>query len=271
MPYAEIKGRRLFYEEHGDGFPVLFGHSYLWDAEMWRPQVEELSRTYRCIVPELWGHGRSDALPEIPYSIEALAGDHMALIDALGIDRFAVVGLSVGGMWGTHLALMDPGRVRALVLMDTFTGPEPPGARSRYFGMLDMVEQAGAIPAPLADSILPLFFSPDTLEKRPELVSGFRESLLSIPPVRIPSIVALGRAIFSRRSILERSAAIGVPVLIAVGGDDRARPPDEARAMAEVMQNARLEVIPRAGHVCNLEQPGKVTAILGDFLEDALG
>ncbi|NOZ24877.1 MAG: alpha/beta fold hydrolase [Nitrospirae bacterium] len=270
MPYADIKGRKLFYEEHGEGFPVLFGHSYLWDAGMWEPQVEELSKTYRCIVPELWGHGRSDTLPETPYSIEALAGDHTAFVNALGLDRFAVVGLSVGGMWGAHLALEHPGKVKALVLMDTFTGPEPEENRSRYFGMLDMVGQAGAIPASLVDSITPLFFSPETFDKRPGLVNRFREGLLSITPDRIPSIVALGRAIFSRRSILERSGSLDIPVLVVVGSDDRSRPPHEARAMAEAMQNARLEIVPGAGHVCNLEQPGVVTGILKAFLEEAL-
>jgi len=270
MPYVNIKGRRLFYEEHGGGFPVLFGHSYLWDAKMWEPQIEQLSKTYRCIVPELWGHGRSDTLPETPYSIETLAGDHMAVVNALGLDHFAVVGLSVGGMWGAHLALEHPGRVKALVLMDTFTGPEPPETRSRYFGMLDMVEHARAIPASLVDSITPLFFSPETFDKRPGLVNRFRESLLSIPPDRIPSIVGLGRAIFSRRSVLERSGGIHMPVLIVVGNDDRSRPPHEARAMAEAMRHARLEIIPNAGHICPLEQPEEVTGLLSTFLKEVL-
>ncbi|MDA6077685.1 hypothetical protein O0544_19320 [Edwardsiella anguillarum] len=54
----------MYYEDHGSGFPLVLGHSYLFDADMWRPQIEALSARYRVIVPELWGHGRSAALPE---------------------------------------------------------------------------------------------------------------------------------------------------------------------------------------------------------------
>lgn len=60
----EIAGRQMAYLDEGQGPVVLFGHSYLWDSAMWAPQVEALKGQYRCIVPELWGHGDSDALPE---------------------------------------------------------------------------------------------------------------------------------------------------------------------------------------------------------------
>ncbi len=105
MPVLTIKGRALYYEDRGEGFPLLFGHSYLWDSGMWEPQVEAFSSHYRCIVPDLWAHGRSDPPPEAPYSLEAIADDHWALAQALGLGRFAIIGLSVGGMWGIHLAL----------------------------------------------------------------------------------------------------------------------------------------------------------------------
>ncbi|VAX33848.1 hypothetical protein MNBD_NITROSPIRAE03-1697, partial [hydrothermal vent metagenome] len=89
-------------------------------------------------------------------------------------------------------------------------------------------------------------------------------------PDRIPGIVAIGRAIFSRASMLENSGDIKIPVLIVVGSDDRSRPPQEARVMAEALQNARMEIIPNAGHISNLEQPDHVTALLSAFLQEAL-
>ena len=61
--FIEIDGARMSYIDQGQGFPVLLGHSYLWDAEMWQPQIDALSQHFRVIVPELWGHGRSDAPP----------------------------------------------------------------------------------------------------------------------------------------------------------------------------------------------------------------
>lgn len=260
----------LFYEEHGTGFPLLFGHSYLWDAAMWTPQAQALSSSYRCIVPELWGHGRS-ALPSAsPYPIERLAEDHWALAAALGLERFVLIGLSVGGMWAVHLTLNHPEAVKALVLMDTFVGPEPEETRLRYFAMMDTVEQAGRIPPPLADLIVPLFFSPATIQRNPALVSRFREHLISLPTEQVPGILSIGRGIFSRSSVLDRLNKIQVPTLVIVGADDRSRPPHEARQMAEAIPGARLEVIEEAGHVSNLEQPERVTALLQAFLQKVL-
>ncbi len=270
MPIATVKERSLFYEERGAGFPLLFGHSYLWDSAMWEPQVRALSSAYRCIVPDLWAHGRSDLPPADFSRLETLADDYWAFVQTLGLERFAVIGLSVGGMWGAHLALRHPEAVAALVLMDTYVGPEPEEKRLRYFGMLDMVEKVRAVPAPVAEAVLSLIFSPVTVEKRPELPARFRTALTTLPPERAPGIVAIGRAIFSRTSLLERLPELRIPTLIIVGADDLARPPSEAEEMARLIPGARLEIIPEAGHISNLEQPDRVTSLIQSFLEEVL-
>ncbi|MCB0190019.1 MAG: alpha/beta fold hydrolase [Caldilineaceae bacterium] len=270
MPTITMKGQAMHYEEQGRGFPILFGHSYLWDAAMWQPQIAALATSYRCIVPELWGHGRSAAAPTIPYATEELAADMWTFTQELGLEQFAVVGLSVGGMWGAHLTLDHPDAVVALVLMDTYLGPEPITTQARYFGMLDVVEQNGGIPAPMLDAIAPLFFSPVTMQQKPEMVERFRADLLAFEAEQIPSIVALGRGIFSRASQLTRLPAINAPTLVIVGADDRSRPPHEAEEMAMRIPGAALEVIADAGHISNLEQPKTVTALLTQFLQTVL-
>jgi pimeloyl-ACP methyl ester carboxylesterase len=270
MPTLSIHGSALSYVERGTGFPVVFGTSYLWDAGMWAPQVEVLSRRYRCLVPELWGHGQSQAIPEVPYSMGRLATDMRAFVDALGIEQFALVGLSVGGMWGTELALDCAGRVRALALMDTFVGPEPPATQARYFAMLDMLKRVGRMPPALVDQVVPLFFAPETLAGNPALVDRFRHALLGIPSEHMPSIVALGYAIFSRPSLLERLPTLACPTLVVVGRGDRSRPVHEAEMMAKVIPGARLEIIEAAGHISSLEQPDQVNALLDGFLREAL-
>lgn len=270
MPTVTIKGQAMHYEDRGSGFPLLFGHSYLWNAAMWQPQVAALAGAYRCIVPDLWGHGRSAAAPAIPYALEELADDMWMFTQALGLDQFAVVGLSVGGMWGAHLALDHPAAVAALVLMDTYLGPEPPVTQAHYFGMLDIVEQNGGIPAPMLDAIVPLFFAPVTMQQKPEMVEHFKADLLAFEAAQIPSIVALGRGIFARASQLTRLLTIHAPTLVIVGADDRSRPPHEAQEMAALIPGATLEVIADAGHISNLEQPEAVTAILTQFLQTIL-
>jgi pimeloyl-ACP methyl ester carboxylesterase len=270
MPHIKIRGQDLHYLDRGSGFPVLFGESYLWDAAMWAPQVERLSNRYRCILPELWGHGKSGAIPEVPYSMSKLTEDMRTLVDALGLEQFAIVGLSVGGIWGLELALDCPERVSSLVLMDTAAGPEPAVTQAQYFGMLDLMEQMGAVPPPLADQVAPIYFAPDTRTRKPTLIEGFRQSLLGIGKDRIASVVALGRAIFSRRSLLDRLGEIRCPTLVAVGRHDRPRPLPEAEALASSIAGARLEIIEGAGHISNLEQPERVLAMLEDFLSSSI-
>lgn len=270
MPYLTIKGRRMFYEDRGSGFPLLFGHSYLWTADMWQPQIEALSANYRCIVPDLWGHGRSDTPPETSRTIEALADDYWTFVSELGLDRFAMIGLSVGGMWGAHLALNHPEVVRALVLMDTSLASEPEQTRMLYFSMLDAVEQMGEFPENIAATVAPMFFSPKTVRERPEMVADFQAYLVAEPPERIPGVVDLGRGIFGRNSVIDCFDEIQMPAMVVVGADDGPRPPHEARAMAERIPGARLEIVEDAGHICSLEKPDQVTALLQDFLASAI-
>lgn len=270
MPRITIKARAMNYDDQGSGFPIVFGHSYLWDSTMWKPQVEALSAAYRCIVPELWGHGHSEPPPTTPYSVEEIAEDMWTFTQALGLKKFALVGLSVGGMWGAHLALNHPEAVSALVLMDTYLGPELAETRTRYFSMLQIVEECGTIPASMQDSIVPLFFSPVTEQKTPDIITRFKSDLTSHGKTRIPGIVGIGRGIFSRTSKLDRLPEIMAPTLVLVGADDQSRPPCEAQQMAESIPDARLEVIADAGHISNLEQPGQVTKLLANFLEKVL-
>jgi pimeloyl-ACP methyl ester carboxylesterase len=157
-----IHGSTLHYHaDHGTGFRCCSDNSYLWDAAMWAPQIDALSRRYRVIVPDLWGHGASGPLPAGTQTLDDLAAHASALLDALEIEQCAVVGLSVGRMWGARLALREPQRVRSLVLMDASLEAEPDATRLRYFGMLDAIAAAGSIAPPLLDAIVPLFFRPD--------------------------------------------------------------------------------------------------------------
>jgi pimeloyl-ACP methyl ester carboxylesterase len=270
MPYVTIKNKRMYYEEQGTGFPLLLGHSYLWTARMWQPQVETLCGNYRCIVPELWGHGQSDSPPGSSHTIEGLAEDYWAFTRELGLDRFAMIGLSVGGMWGAHLTLNHPDAVAALVLMGTSLASEPEETRTLYFGMLDAVDQLGEFHENLAATVAPMFFSPKTVASNPTLVVDFRERLREEPPERIPGVTALGRGIFGRNSVIDRFDEIRIPAMVVVGEDDGPRPPHEAQAMAERIAGARLEIVPDAGHICTIEQPERVNALLIEFLAKAL-
>lgn len=264
--FASIGGRRLAYLDVGEGFPVVLGHSYLWDAQMWRPQIEALSRHFRVIVPELWGHGRSEAPPPGTTDLEHLAAHHLALLDILDIEECHLVGLSAGGMWGEALAQRAPQRVRKLVLMDTFVGAEPAPSQIRYFGMLDMIEREGVIPPQVIDAVVPLFFHPAADLDSP-LVTTFRASLQAFSPQQlVEGIVPMGRIIFGREDQLARLGRLDEErTLVTVGEGDIPRPLEEARAMAEIIR-CPFKSVPKAGHIASLENPAAVNRILLDFL-----
>lgn len=255
----------MYFSEKGCGYPVLMGHSYLFDSRMWQPQTEILSRHYRVITPDLWGHGASPELPADVKSVHDMARDHLQLMDMLGIDKFAIVGLSVGGMWGAELAAMAPNRVEALVMMDSYVGSELPEEKQKYIEMLDAVEASGSIRSPLLEYIVSRFFSATVPMAEKERLSYYLASLS--PSVLRNSIVPVGRMIFGRPDRMDILDRIHCPVLVAHGEDDLPRPLDEGREMAERL-GCRFVLIPGAGHISNIENPDFVNKMLSYFLEE---
>jgi len=270
MPTCTISGQTLHYTQHGDGFPVLLGHGYLWDAAMWEPQIQALSQQYQVIVPELWGHGQSDALPAGTHTVDDLADQMLILMDTLELAQCAVVGLSVGGMWGAEMAMRAPERVRSLVLLDTFMGAESQLARSRYFALLDAVEAAGQVTPALVEAIVPLFFR-SGIDLQSALPAAFAQRLAAMSAEQLrASIVPLGRLIFGRDDRLETLATLDPASTFLLGGEyDVPRPPEELWMMAEAI-GCDYELVPDAGHTASLENPAFVNAQLLGWLKRTL-
>ena len=265
---ARIAGSEMRVTDVGAGEAVLLGHSFLWDAEMWRPQIETLASRYRVIAPDLWGHGGSGPLPA-GTTMRGLAEHHLALMDQLKVRRFAVVGLSVGAMWAAELALIAPDRVAGVALVNSALTPEPEATLARYTTLLATVEASGCVPVPVADAVVPLFFSP-TLERRaPRLLADFGTRLLRWPGERLAdSVIPLGRMIFGREDRLAAVGALRMPRLVVASGEDRSRSIAEGKAMASAM-DAGFIALPRAGHIATLEEPDPLSAPLIGWLERA--
>lgn len=250
----------------GAGPPVLLAHGYMFDAEMWTPQIERLSQHFRVIVPEMWGHGRSGKMPQGTHTIADLAQQHLTLLDRLGIDRCSVIGLSLGAMWAAELALLSPQRVVSMVLLDSSLAAEPDDARAGYAAMFDLVSQNARFPEPVIDAIVPMFFAPSTDPQQLANHEKLASRLRAWDPMRLlDSIVPIGQMILDRRDALDDLATLSVPSLVATGAQDRARPPEEGRAMAQRIGCAFVE-IPHAGHITTLEAPEIVSTLLENFL-----
>ena len=251
----------------GSGPTVVLGSSFLWTAEMWAPRIEALSNRYRLVIPELWGHGGSGAMPPGTTDMRGLARQHLRLLDQLGIESCAIVGLSVGGMWGAELAFMAPERVSSIILMDTSLAAEPRETRDQYLTMLDAIHTHGAVPDALREAVVPLFFSPSVRSRQPDLPQAFDANLRSWNPERLrDSVVPLGRIIFDRRDALQDAARLSIPALVMTGADDMARSLAEGRAMAERI-GCEFATIPDAGHIASLEAPKFVNEAVASFLD----
>lgn len=261
-----INGSKMSYLDEGQGFPLLLGHSYLWSAEMWRPQIDRLSQYFRVLVPDLWGHGESDSPPAGTASMSDLTRHHLAFLDVLGIDQCHLVGLSVGGMWGAELAIQAPQRIDHLVLMDTYLGAEPEGTREYYFNLLRQADEAGRFTEEMINIIAPIFFHPGGATV-PEIRKQFKASLANASSQTIrESLVPLGHVIFGRPDLLDQLPRLRAGRTIILGGDkDIPRPPAEALEMAHLI-NCLSAQIPLAGHISNLENPQAVTDFLLNWL-----
>lgn len=270
MPFFTIEDRAMHYLDVGQGEVLIFGHSYLWDAEMWRPQIDVLSQNYRCIVPDLWAHGQSEAPPASLRDLKDYAEHILQLADHLKIDTFSVVGLSVGGMWAAELTALAPQRVKSLVLSDTFVGLEPEVNHDKYFAMLNTIIANKAIPEAMLEQIVPMFFTHKNLDQDTDIVRDFRESLKNLSGNTALQIASLGKMIFGRRDLFDEIEKFALPVLIMVGAEDKPRPVLESYLMHDSISGSELIVIPNAGHISNLEQADLFTQALVNFLPKAL-
>lgn len=256
----------LTHHDIGSGFPVVLGGSYLWGRDMWAPQIQQLSRRYRLILPELPGHDNDRPLSPTCTTPADLARDVGRLLDSLEIHQYAIVGLSVGGMWAAELALQRPEQVSSLILMDTYLGAEPQASQQRYFGMLDTIEGMGHIPKALAEQIVPLFFRPGIRADDPIRLQ-FLHRLLSWPRQRLlDAVVPLGRLIFGRPDRLSALSKLDPTTTLILSGErDLPRPFTESLEMAEQI-GCRAQSIRGAGHISSLENPDYVSAQLDAWI-----
>jgi 3-oxoadipate enol-lactonase / 4-carboxymuconolactone decarboxylase len=265
MPFVRANDLTVHYDLSGPvGAPVvMFANSLGTSFHVWDPQEAALAGNYRVLRYDKRGHGLTDCPParDGGYSIDLLAEDARALLDALGIARVHFCGLSIGGMIGQKLAAVAPERVASLVLCDTANRIGPP---SLWDQRIAAVRGSGL--AAIADAILERWFTPGFLHERAE-ARGAANML-----TRTPADGYVGCCLAIRDADLRADdRRITSPTLVIVGDQDASTPPAAARELVETIAGARLEVIENAAHIPTLEQPERLTALLVDFLAAQTG
>ncbi|HEU4393381.1 MAG TPA: alpha/beta hydrolase [Solirubrobacterales bacterium] len=260
----EVEGRRLAWRRLGAGPPLLLVNGYAATGADWDPAfLEGLARSFRVICPDNRGTGGSE-LGEAELTIEGMAADLEALLDALEIERVSLVGWSMGGFVAQRLAARAPARVAALALLSTDPGgpasvPAEPEVWSRLTDHSGTHrEQASR----LISLLFPPALAPDIDRQFGDLVAAARSEL---SPQTLRAQEAAMDA-WHRESAPRPVAADATPVLIAHGNLDQVIPPANADALATLWPGATVETFPGCGHALMAQEPQALADLVRDLL-----
>jgi len=261
MEVIDVNGLRIAYERAGVGPPLVLLHGYVGDGlRTWRRQLDELSDEFTVVAWDAPGSGRSSDPPET-FGVAGYADCLAGFIDAMGLERPHVVGLSFGGALAIELSRRHPHVARTLILASAYAG---------WHGSLpmDVAEQrlqqairlADLSPEEFVAALLPTMFSEVT---DPDAVATFRASLLSFHPVGFRAM-----AFASASDLRDALPGIDVPTLLIYGDQDVRAPLIIAEELNAAIAGSRLVVLRGVGHVCNIEAPEEFNAAVRSFLRE---
>jgi pimeloyl-ACP methyl ester carboxylesterase len=245
--------------EAGAGWPVILLHAFPLSADMWRSQLESVPDRWLFIAPDLRGLGPAHGNPA--RSMDDLADAVFELLEALHIDSAALGGLSLGGYVAFAMMRRERERFSAIFLADTRAAADTDQARGARNRMLETVRARGA--DAVADEMLPKLLGESSRRDQPDLETRVRALIRSNTPEGIAGAIEATR---DRADSTATLASIDVPTLILCGEEDTLTPPTEARSMQERIRRSNLVLLPRAGHLSNLEAPEQFSTALCDFL-----
>jgi pimeloyl-ACP methyl ester carboxylesterase len=261
MKRLTVQGCPLEVVVRGSGVPLVLLHAFPLDHSMWTAQIERFASQSLVIAPDLRGFGLSGVMPGTT-TMEQLADDTAEMLDQLGVSEPIVLcGLSMGGYAALQFARKYPQRLRALVLCNTRSAPDAPQTRDQRKIMVEQVLSVGA--QPVADAMVPRFFTAESLERLPGTAEFVRERIMLTAP---EGIAAALRGLAERPDATPLLAGISVPTLVVAGADDVVTPVSEMRAMAAAIPQAEFVVIPGVGHLSAVEAPVEFNTLLARFL-----
>lgn len=259
MPFVNSAGTQIYWEESGSGEPLLLIMGLGYSSEMWHRTRPVLSRNFRTVIFDNRGVGKSD-VPPGAYTVSQMAADAAAVLDAAGIRKAHVFGISMGGMIAQEFTLNYPDRVDRLVLGCTACGGR--NAIPAKAAVLDIVmARARMTPEEGALAMVPYIYDASTPR-------ALIEEDLAIRRRTYPQAAGyLGQvqAIMAWTS-LDRLAKIKAPTLIVHGETDELVPPENARILEQNISGSRLLMIPHASHIFTTDQPEAAHRAIVDFL-----
>lgn len=264
--YCHIGSRTIAYLDSAPGDAALrtyvLLHAFPIGANLWEPQMRSIPAGWRLITPDLRGFGGSTELDSVgALSMADYAEDVVDLLDELGVERAVIGGASMGGYAALAFVQAAPSRVSGLILANTRAGADTPEARANRRNMLALVDREG--PSGVARDMMPKLLGQTTRDTNPSAEATIRRLIKQQSPVAVRSAI---HRMMHRADSTPLLAHIAVPTLIITGEEDTLIPVSESQAMAAAVKGSTLVIIPRAGHLANMEQPEAFNAAVSAFL-----
>src|SRR5882757_10081183 len=246
--------------QSGEGPPLFLLHSLLSDRASFDAIVPQLSRTFRVILPELPGFGRSQA---VAGGLSAVA-DRMADVvkDGAAGEAAIVLGNGYGGFVALQMAIRHPDVATKLILADCGAAFSEDG-RQAFRNMAAASSAKGL--AAITDTAMRRLFAPEFQAQHPDLMRDRREAFLRTDP----EVFRAACGALAELDLRPQLGEVRVPVLVLVGEHDEATPPPMSHELAAGLPQARLKIIPGCAHVPQLQAPAAFLAAIGDFLSPA--
>lgn len=254
-------GVDIAYYDSGTGTPIVFLHSFGHNKTLWFPQLTHfVERGYRVVAPDMPGHGDSTFDPR-HHTVDGIARSCIELLDALGLARVILAGISMGGYVALRMWARKPELIAALVLSNTKAERDSEEIVARRRAQIANLEQHGL--AEFIHSGAPRRLSPKTLEDRPWVLDSI--TMMNFT-VSAEANAATLEAMAVKDDDTATLATIDVPALITTGSDDIFIPKTSAAVLEAGIRNSQLHVIEHSGHVSNLERPTQYNQVMDDFL-----
>ena len=263
MPHAELNGIRLYYEEEGDGPPLLLIAGLGGNRLRWATVLPTLREHHRCIIFDNRGTGRSD-VPTEPYTIDDMGDDAAALIELLGVGPVDCVAVSLGSSVLQSLLINHPEQVKRAVLVSAF--PSYTEIQHSWLDAALVMRTAGLDEVAQQVIGMPWVMTPRMLADHGRAIRGAQVATQGPEPTSLEGWSGQAAAIREYDS-RARLGEVRAPCLVVVGAQDVLTPPQQAIEIASLIPDAKLVVLPRGGHGMLMEYPRDTLAEIRGFLE----
>ena len=264
MAFVENQKARIYWDEQGQGEPILLIMGLAYPSQMWYRTRPLLASRYRTLALDNRGIGQSD-VPQGPYPIALMASDAAAVLDAAGIESAHLFGVSMGGMIAQEFALQYPKRVLSLILGCTAAGG-PTAVRAEPEAIQMLMRREKMSPEQAAEAAVPFIYDPTTARARIDEDLAIRRPWFPTPEGYASQLQGiLAWEAYSRLS------GIDAPTLVIHGESDRLVPPGNGKLIAQRIPGAKLVMIPHASHLFLTDQTEVSHHAILQFLNEQAG